>query len=71
MSQLEVVVWKDGDWFVARCVQVEVASQGATVEEALEHLTEALELYFEDMPRPTSTSHPLMTTVDVRLPIPA
>jgi predicted RNase H-like HicB family nuclease len=34
-------------WYVARCVQVEVASQGRTVGEAMSNLREALELYFE------------------------
>lgn len=35
-------------WYVARCLEVEVASQGRTVEDALANLKEALELYFED-----------------------
>ena len=38
----------EGPWQVARCLEVEVASQGETVEEALANLREALELYFED-----------------------
>ncbi|WP_017542809.1 type II toxin-antitoxin system HicB family antitoxin [Nocardiopsis prasina] len=33
--------------YVARAVDVEVASQGETEQEALDALTEALELYFE------------------------
>ena len=46
-------VWREGDWYVSQCLQVDVASQGATEEEALQNLREALELYFEP-PRPTS-----------------
>lgn len=42
------LVWKEGKLFVAKCLEVEVASQGATKKEALENLREALELYFED-----------------------
>jgi predicted RNase H-like HicB family nuclease len=42
----------DGDWFVARCVEIEVASQGQSIEEALANLREALKLYFEDEPAP-------------------
>ena len=42
----------EGDWYVARCLQVEVVSQGETVELALENLRDALELYFEDEPLP-------------------
>lgn len=69
MLHVNAVVWRDGDWYVARCVEVEVASQGGTVEEALEHLTEALELYFEDAPAPTRT-HAFLTSVDLQLPSP-
>ncbi|MDQ1443295.1 MAG: hypothetical protein QOG97_3523, partial [Acidimicrobiaceae bacterium] len=34
-------VTHEGDWQVARCLEVEVASQGHTVEEALANLREA------------------------------
>ncbi|MER5218930.1 type II toxin-antitoxin system HicB family antitoxin [Streptomyces flaveus] len=37
-----------GGWYVARCLQVEVTSQGENIEESLENLREALELCFED-----------------------
>ena len=40
-------VWQEGEWFIARCGGVEVASQGLTAEEALMNLREALELHFE------------------------
>jgi predicted RNase H-like HicB family nuclease len=40
-------VWKEGDWFVAQCLDVDVASQGATQEDALASLREALELHFQ------------------------
>ncbi len=45
-------VWKEGDSFVAQCLDVDIASQGATEEEALINLKEALELHF-DPPMPT------------------
>jgi predicted RNase H-like HicB family nuclease len=47
---LAVTVTPDHDagGYVARAVDVEVASQGETEQEALAALTEALELYFED-----------------------
>ena len=44
-------LWQEGDWFVAQCLEVDVASQGETEAEALANLREALELYFEP-PRP-------------------
>lgn len=40
-------VWQEDDWYIAQCLEVDVASQGETQEEALRNLKEALELYFE------------------------
>ncbi len=45
---LEVVVYKEGDGYVAQCLNVNVASEGDTEKDALENIREALELYFED-----------------------
>jgi len=44
--QFTAAITHEGDWYVARCLQVEVTSQGDTIEEALDNLREALELYF-------------------------
>lgn len=38
---------KEDDAYVALCPEVDVASQGATIEEARDNLREALELFFE------------------------
>jgi len=38
--------WQEDEWFVAQCVEVDVASQGKTEDEALENLRDALELHF-------------------------
>jgi predicted RNase H-like HicB family nuclease len=46
-------VWQEGEWFVAQCLEVDVASQGETPEEAISNLKEALELQLEP---PTSTT---------------
>ncbi len=48
MSKVHCVVWKEDKWFVAKALEVEVASQGKNEKEALGNLKEALELYFED-----------------------
>ncbi len=42
------IVWKEGKYFVAQCLNVEVSSFGKTKIEALKNLDEALELYFEE-----------------------
>ena len=52
-------------YYVARCLEVEVASQGASVDEALANLKEALELYFEDEPLPAGVERPLIATVEI------
>ena len=45
------IVWKEGKYFVAQCLNVDVSSFGKTKAEALTNLEEALGLYCEDMPR--------------------
>lgn len=49
MKKIHTITWKEDNWFVAKALEVEVASQGKTENEALTNLKEALELYFEDM----------------------
>lgn len=46
--KLRYVVFPDDGVFVARCLDVEVASDGRTELEAVANLQQALELYFED-----------------------
>jgi len=69
MSEVTVhftaVVTHEGAWYVARCLQVEVASQGETVERVLSSLREALELYFEDEPLPADLQAPIIAPVEV------
>lgn len=52
-------------WYVARCLEVEVTSQGASVDDALANLKEALELYFEDEPMPAGLEPPLIASVEI------
>ncbi len=46
---LKNVVWKEGKYYVAQCLNVDVSSFGTTKKKALAALDEALGLYFEDM----------------------
>jgi predicted RNase H-like HicB family nuclease len=64
--RLTAVVLRDGEWSVARALEVELASQGETIEEALANLRETAELYFEDDPAPQLTA-PIVAPLDVRL----
>jgi predicted RNase H-like HicB family nuclease len=57
-------VWREGNWYVSQCLEVDVASQGETEEEALTNLKEALELHFES---PLATRPPKVRTVEVEV----
>ena len=59
-------VWQEGDWFVAQCLEVDVASQGETEEEALTNLREALELHFEP---PCATVTPHVRSIEVEVSV--
>ena len=47
MKQLTAIIEREGDGFVSLCPELDVASQGSTVDEAHRNLKEALELFFE------------------------
>jgi len=63
--QLTAAVTHEPPWYVARCLDVEVASQGESVDAALASLREALELYFEDAPLPDSSEPLIIATVEI------
>ena len=46
-KQFTAIVEREGDGYVALCPEVDIASQGDTVEEARENFKEALGLFFE------------------------
>jgi predicted RNase H-like HicB family nuclease len=57
-------IMQEGDWNVAQCLEVDVASQGETEEEALVNLREALTLHFTP---PVATELPDLRPVDVEI----
>ncbi|HOP30716.1 MAG TPA: type II toxin-antitoxin system HicB family antitoxin [Spirochaetota bacterium] len=46
-KQLTAIIEREGNGFVSLCPELDIASQGSTIEEARENLREALELFFE------------------------
>jgi predicted RNase H-like HicB family nuclease len=58
------IIRKEDQWYVAECPEVGTASQGHSIEEALENLREATELYLEEFPA-TDCSRSLLTTFEV------
>ena len=47
MKAMAYCVYREDEFFVAQCLNVDVSSFGSTREEALANLKEAVELYFE------------------------
>ena len=64
METFTAVIKKDEDVYVAECPEVGTVSQGKNIDEAIENLKEATELYLEDFPL-KNKSKPLMTTFEV------
>ncbi len=46
-KKFNAVITKEERWYIARCVELGVVSQGETIEEAKANLKEAVELYLE------------------------
>ena len=44
---MSYVIYREDEFFVAQCLNVDVSSFGSTREEAVANLKEAVELYFE------------------------
>ncbi len=47
VRQLTAVIEREGDGYVATCPELDVVSQGTTIEEARRNLVEAVEGFFE------------------------
>ena len=50
MTAFTAILHKEEDMYVAECPEVGTVSQGKTIDEALENLKEATELYLEEFP---------------------
>lgn len=46
-QQFTAIIEREGEWYVATCPELDIASQGMTVEEARDNLIEAIELFLE------------------------
>ncbi len=47
IKELTAIIEREGDGYVALCPELDIASQGDTIEEARSNLIEALELFYE------------------------
>ena len=65
--KLTAIIKKGEKQYVALCPELDVASQGKTIEEAVRNLKEAVELHIEVMgcPEGVSDSEALVTSIEV------
>ena len=66
--QFSSVITKEENLFVANCPELDIASQGETIEDALNNLKEAIELYLEDEDVEYSSPDfkPMVTLIEVK-----
>jgi len=57
-QKLTAIIEREGSGYVALCPELDIASQGDTIEQARDNLQEALELFFETA-TPEEISHRL------------
>ncbi len=48
MKEISYIIYEEGRYYVAQCLNVDVSSFGETIDEAINNLKEAVELYLED-----------------------
>jgi len=65
--KVTVIVQKEENWYVAKCLENSVASQGKTIEEALINLKEAIGLYYEDEKPEIEEKQIFLTTIEVAI----
>ena len=65
MYRLSALIHKEEDIYVSLCPELDIASQGETIEEAMSNLREAVELYLEDEDAKIPETAPLLTTFEV------
>ena len=57
-------IWQEDECFIAQCIEVDVASQGKTEDEALDNLRDALELHFTP---PVATMMPQIRALEIEV----
>ncbi|MBM3599985.1 MAG: type II toxin-antitoxin system HicB family antitoxin [Alphaproteobacteria bacterium] len=63
-TKFSATVRREGKWYVAQCLEVDVASQGRSQATALKNLSDALALHFTP---PIATRVPKIMPVEVKL----
>jgi len=62
------VINQEGKYYISNCLELNVVSQGESIEEAMSNLREAVELYLEDIPKEELREYlhnkPMVSTLD-------
>lgn len=65
MVKFTAIINKEDKWYVSWCPELDIASQGKTMEAAVRNLKEAIELYLEDEDAKIPEKTPFFTVVEV------
>ena len=68
MRTIHAVFQNDGEWFIARCLDMPVTTQGKTLLAAKQNLQEAVELYIETWGQPKgvkATKEVYLTSMEI------
>ncbi len=72
LFKYSILIEKEETWYVSHCVELGIASQGKTIEEAKENIREAIELYIESFtPREDLlySNEKIFMTMDIEVPV--
>lgn len=71
LRRLTAIIEREDDGFVALCPELDIASQGASIEEARSNLIEALTLFFEvaDESETSRRLHSELFVTQVEVPV--
>lgn len=65
-KDMNAVVWEEGKWFVAQCLEIDIASQGLTEQDALDNLRDAIQLHLS---APAATILPDLRKIEVEVAV--
>lgn len=68
MARFTAAITREDDWYLARCLEVDVVAQGTSLERALVNLVEAVALALDDPQAPVPTMTPWVTWFEIPAP---
>ena len=62
-QKFTILIEKEDRFYIAKCIELKIVSQGTSYGDALDNIKEAIELYLEDQPKPELKDVSLATLV--------